>query len=176
MGSLVFEHLARAYPDYNVIQTGHPWVSLESSRVDDNSGAQLLDALANVQEQYPNARFAPTSDVEPLLAAADLMVGDHSSVMTSYSLLDRPILFYCPSGSEFVNGEFLELYRDASHAFENTDELLVSSKLALAYPDQKSEGRARMRNTFYANQGHAANAAARTLVDLGRIGSSKRKS
>lgn len=41
----------------------------------------------------PNSRLADRSDVAPVLAAADLLLSDASSVAFEYCLLDRPILF-----------------------------------------------------------------------------------
>lgn len=163
--------LAAAMPQYNVIQTGHPWLWEPNRDVDPAWQRALVDGLRAVERTHPNARFVQTSFVEPLLAAADLLVADHSSVVTSFSLTDRPIAFFDHPRMEFAIPEFHRLFRDAGHAFTCAEELVPACTAALAEPAARAAGRKAMRETFYANPGRAAEAAARTIRAIGRVSS-----
>ena len=106
--------------------------------------------------------------MEPLLAAADLLVADHSSVITTYALLDRPIVWFDNPDFEFALPEIGEVYRGATHLSTDCDGLVGVCRAALAAPEARAEGRARMRDTFHAHPGEAGAVAARVIESIGR--------
>jgi len=111
--------------------------------------------------------------VEALLAAADLLVGDYSSVMTSYSLLDRPIVFFDKPDFEFTFADLKDVFTGASHPFAHIDELVSACRAALSDPKVKAEGRARMRSVFCAHEGKSAAYMADLIHAIGRVSSTR---
>ncbi|MFZ1546457.1 MAG: CDP-glycerol glycerophosphotransferase family protein [Candidatus Nitrotoga sp.] len=161
--------LAQAFPECNIIQTGHPWLWKTNHNVPSDWQEAVLENIRSIEAQYPHVRFVPTIDVETLLAAADLLVGDYSSVMTTYSLLDRPIVFFNNPNFEFTFAGLKDIFADASHSFGHIDELVATCQAALSNPQAKAEGRAHMRCTFYTNQGHSAEYMAELIQQIGRV-------
>lgn len=161
--------LAAAMPGHNVIQTGHPWLWQQNRSIDREWQLRLVAGLEAAEREHPNARFVRTDQVEPLLAAAHLLVGDHSSVMTSYCLTDRPIVFFDNPELSFAIPQFQALFRSASHGFSLPDELVPACRAALAHPQSRAAGRREMRETFYANPGQAAQAVVSALVAIGTV-------
>jgi hypothetical protein len=169
LGAAPLRALAQAFPECNVIQTGHPWLWQANHNVPADWQTALIAEMHSIEVQYPHARFVQTSDVETLLALADLMVGDYSSVMTSYSLLDRPIVYFDPPGFEFTFAGLKDVFIGASHPFSQAGELIPACKAALSNPQEKAEGRAHMRRTFYANEGRSAESMAELIRVIGRV-------
>jgi CDP-glycerol glycerophosphotransferase (TagB/SpsB family) len=165
--------LAEAFPDCNIVQTGHPWLWQPTHNVPVDWQHGLLAAIKEVEARYPNVRFVQTSDVEALLAAADLLVGDYSSVMTSYSLLDRPIVYFDNPDFEFTFAELKDIFVGASHSFAAIDELVPACRAALSDPTAKAEGRARMRTVFCAHEGHSAAYMAGLIHSIGRVSTTR---
>ncbi|CAH1087202.1 sulfatase-like hydrolase/transferase [Candidatus Nitrotoga sp. 1052] len=161
--------LAQAFPECNLIQTGHPWLWKANHNVPADWQAAVLEDMRIIEAQYPHVRFIQTSDVETLLAAADLLVGDYSSVMSTYSLLDRPIVFFDQPDFEFTFAGLKDIFVGASHSFSRLDELVPACQAALSNPQAKAEGRAHMRRTFYAHEGHSAEYMAGLIQKIGRV-------
>lgn len=161
--------LARAFPNYNVIQTGHPWLWQPNHNVPLDWQIAFTSAMREIAASHPRVRFVPTSDVETLLAIADLMIGDYSSVMTTYSLLDRPIVYFHKPGFKFTFAGLKTIFMNASHSFSHPDELVRACNAALSDPEAKAPGRALMRQTFYANVGRSADHMAALIRKIGRV-------
>ena len=163
-----FARLAEA-GGWNVLQTGHPWRwrgrrgGLEPAWCE-----ALVAELRAVEQRFPHARFLPDLRVEPLLAAADLLVADHSSVMTTYALRDRPIVWFDNPEFEFALPEIETIYRAATHPFTEIDGLVAACREALAAPAARAAGRRLMRDTFHANPGAAGSVAAAVIEEIGR--------
>ena len=147
-GSLPFKSLAKAFPQYNIIQTGHPWLWKEDKEIDGLCRKTLFDDLKDVEKQYQNAYFLPHENAEELLTIADLLVADHSSIMTSYCLLDRPIVWFDNAEVQFAIPAIRETYRQASNTFQKVDELPDACQRAMKDPDAHSTGRQFMKKLF----------------------------
>ena len=160
--------LARAFPHFNIIQTGHPWLWKTDHNIPEEWRNSLLHNIRKLQAHYPHIRFVQTSNVERLLVATDILVGDSSSVMTSFSLLDRPMIFFDNPTFQFAIPELKQIFVNASHPFSRIDELVPACQAAMAEPDAKAEGRAKMRETFYANEGRAGEYMAKLIRHIGR--------
>ena len=174
-GADVFRTLSAAMPEYNVIQTGHPWLWQPGEKIESEWCNTLAENCKNIENSNENARFLPNAPVEPLLSIANLLVGDHSSVMTTYSLMDRPIVFYDSPNLEFAVKEIYEIYVEASFPFQELEQLVDICRKAIEYPDEKKTGRRKMREFSHANPGHAGKIAAGILGSIGPISSTKSK-
>jgi len=164
-----FRLLAQAFPEFNVIQTGHPWLWQANRKVPESWQRELLHGIREVVSRHDNSRFVQTSDVESLLAIADLLVGDYSSVMTTYCLLNRPIVFFNDPDFQFSIPELKQVFIDASHCFSRVDDLVPACHAALSNTTMKTEGRARMRDTFYAHEGRSAEYMAEIIEAIGPV-------
>ena len=163
--------LAQAFPDYNIVQTGHPWLWQSNHNIPEVWRKDLLDHFEELKKLYSHVRFVETSNVETLLSVADLLVGDSSSVMTTYSLLDRPIVFFDNLEYQFTTPELKQIYINASHPFSRMEDLVCATREALSNPEIKAEGRAQMRSAFYAHEGKSAVYMAELIRDIGHVSS-----
>ncbi len=165
-GTKVIEKLAESRNGYNIIQTGHPWLWSANKHVDKNFQQKLLKSMLKVETTHNNTKFLPDAVVFELLYISDLLIADQSSVITTYSLLDRPIVFFDnPYARKEKIGvkEIIDTYRSASHQFTSMDDLLDACEEAIKNPETKASGRKAMRETFSANVGKSCLVAADIL-------------
>ena len=113
--------------------------------------------------------LAMSSDSSPFLAAADLMITDHSSVGFEYLLLDRPLVrIEVPKLLEQanVNPEYVELLAEASLTARTASEALCAVEHGLAEPAQKSQVRKTIATELFHIAGSATSRAVKELYDL----------
>jgi CDP-glycerol glycerophosphotransferase (TagB/SpsB family) len=116
-----------------------------------------------------NTRLAQTPNITPLLAAADLLVTDHSSAGFEFLLLDRPLVrIEIPEliREADVHPDYVELLAEASHNARTTDETLNAIDSALASPRAGSVSRRRIAADLFYRPGTATLRAARELCDV----------
>lgn len=112
------------------------------------------------------ARFASTGafalasghDSSPYLAAADLMVTDHSSIGFEYLTLDRPLLvFDAPdlARAARINPEKIALLRTAATVVCDPDDLAAAATEALREPGRLSGARRRIAGEMFYKPGTA---------------------
>ena len=167
--------LAKYFKDHNIIQTGHDWLWNDHQSVPQIWREYFMGRTHAAQYRFSNTRFVRTSEVERLLSIADLLVCDSSSVMSTYCLLDRPIVFFDTPEANFATPELRSICLNASHPFTTIDELLPACRAALSSPTEKMTGRSTMRNTFFANEGQSAIYMARLIHSFAPLfGSIKR--
>jgi hypothetical protein len=114
-------------------------------------------------------RFVETSDASPLLAAADCMVTDHSSIGFEYLVLDRPLLvFDAPdlARTARINTEKIVLLRSAASVVTTPAELASRAVSALANPAHLSASRRRVARSLFFDPGHATERAVRLIKGL----------
>lgn len=168
----VFRSLADYYSDYNVVQTGHPWLWTKNKNIDNAWASELANRLTMASNEYSNAFFLPNYSAEALFPICDVLVADHSSVITMYSLLDRPIVFFNnleARKEKFGRSEIIDLYMGASSPFENLDQLIGACDVAVKRPDEKTSGRLALREAFFANVGSSSKVAAEILSQIGGV-------
>lgn len=105
-------------------------------------------------------------DVAPSLAAADIMVTDHSSVGFEYLVLDRPLLIFDAPGlveAARINPEKVTLLRNAAQVVRTTGELTAAARAELAAPGRLSRERQRVAGAMFYQPG-TATARAMTLI------------
>jgi hypothetical protein len=116
-----------------------------------------------------NAQLAQTPNITPLLAAADVLVTDHSSAGFEYLLLDRPLVrVEIPEliRDADVHPEYVELMAEASHNARTADETLDAVDRALAEPRTGSAARRRIAADLFYRPGTATLRAARELCEV----------
>ncbi|MFJ2263193.1 CDP-glycerol glycerophosphotransferase family protein [Streptomyces sp. NPDC087844] len=105
-------------------------------------------------------------DVTPLLALADGLITDYSSVMFDYALLGRPMFFFAHDYDEYVHegrGTYFDLLERAPGPVVRTEEELY---VALASLDEQVVKYREAREGFVAEFGeYDTGTAARSIVD-----------
>ena len=130
--------------------------------VDWRTRMQLLERPAQVV-------FVEGADASPYLAAADLMVTDHSSVGFEYMVLDRPVVVYdAPhlAAAARINPEKIELLRSAATVVHTTDELVAAVGTELTSPARLSRQRRRVAADMFHAPGTATDRAVALACEL----------
>lgn len=117
-------------------------------------------------------KFAEGCDASPLMAAADALVTDHSSVGFEFLVLDRPLLVYdapdLPRAAR-INPEKVALLRRAAEVVRTPAELTAAVLEALRHPARRSDDRGRVASEMFFEPGRAtARAVALAYELLGR--------
>lgn len=93
---LAFDKLSRSLPDsYYFVICPHPVMK-----------TQIL------REQYDNIYEVRDIATHEMMNIADLLITDYSSIIFDYSLLDRPIAFYCYDYGEYNRDFYLDYEKD----------------------------------------------------------------
>jgi hypothetical protein len=127
-------------------------------------GARLEPLL-----ERPHARLASGADICPYLAAADVMITDHSSAGFEYLLLDRPLIrVHVPELLEQsnTNKEYVELLRAASTTTTDTPTTIAAIEKSLADPRHLSSSRVVVANDLFYRAGTATQRASDELYAL----------
>lgn len=180
-GARLVERLARRFPEIEFIQTGHniiwdaPWIRSadypsDKFHFDARASRALWDELVSVAQAHSNVRIVRTTDVESLMAIANLLVVDHSSALSTFTLMDRPILQFQSSDVRWFDSRVRDLCASAAHGFQTIEEIEELLPFALANPQSKAAGRRIVREHFLANSGRAAEVAIERLQELLGIG------
>jgi CDP-glycerol glycerophosphotransferase len=166
-GEAIIEHLIAA--GINVIAKLHDRSLQTSERFTDG-----IDWRARLARFAPTGAFAlaTTADSSPYLAAADLMVTDHSSIGFEYLTLDRPlIVFDAPDLARVarINPEKIALLRSAATVVGGPDALVAAAQAALKDRGRESAARRRVAEEMFYRPGTATNRALHecyALLDL----------
>jgi hypothetical protein len=142
-----------------------------------NAGIDWRARFMALQRELPErVRFVDTGDGSPLLAAADLMVTDHSSIGFEYLVLDRPLLvFDAPdlTRAARINPEKVALLRSAATVVQTTKELARAAVQAIQAPGEQSDTRRRVAGELFFEPGGATDRAVgliRRMLHLGHTG------
>jgi hypothetical protein len=113
--------------------------------------------------------YVETPDASPLLAAADVMVTDHSSVGFEYLVLDRPlIVFDAPGLAEAarINAEKIALLRSAASVVATPGAVGDAVAAALNNPSAGSAQRRRVAGEMFFDAGGATDRAVQLIREL----------
>ena len=105
----------------------------------------------------------------PYLAAADLMITDHSSVGFEYLLLDRPLVrIHVPEliKNTDIEPSYVELLASASTSVTNVDEVMTAVERGLSEPSENSATRIAVANEMFYKPGTATGRAVKELYEL----------
>lgn len=123
--------------------------------------------------------LATASDSCPYLAAADVLITDHSSVGFEYLLLDRPVVrIEVPEllKQANVNPEYVSLLADASSSVRTATEAIRAVESSFAEPMAKSESRQAVAAELFYRPGHATSNAVSELYELFELSPQERVS
>jgi hypothetical protein len=114
-------------------------------------------------------RYVEGGDATPFLAAADVMVTDHSSVGFEFLVLDRPLVVYdapdLPAAAR-INLEKVALLRSAATVAASPDELVKAVQAELAAPLRLSHARREVASRMFHEPGHATDRAVHLALML----------
>jgi len=117
----------------------------------------------------PSAVLATSANITPCLAAADVMITDHSSAGFEYLLLDRPLVrIDMPDliRQANVHAAYVQLLAEASHNVTTAAAAAAAVDTALATPDALSASRRRVAADLFYRPGTASARCALALYDL----------
>jgi CDP-glycerol glycerophosphotransferase (TagB/SpsB family) len=113
--------------------------------------------------------FFTGADASPCLAAADLLITDHSSVGFEYLLLDRPVIrIEVPELLEKtrVAAEYVELLRRASITVNPGSDIVGAVERSLSEPRRESPSRTAVADELFYQPGTATARAVRELYEV----------
>ena len=117
----------------------------------------------------PRYAFATGADSGPYLAAADLLVTDHSTVGFEFALLDRPIVVFDSPGllaTARIAPERWNQLRAMADVVTSARDLPAAVSHALAFPSRHAELRGETARAVFAHAGDAGPRALRIVREL----------
>jgi hypothetical protein len=117
----------------------------------------------------PDARLANGANIAPLLAAADVMVTDHSSAGFEYLLVDRPLVRIEIDEllrQANVHPDYAALLAAAAHNVTTAAQAVAAVERALAAPLARSAERRRIAAELFYRPGTASARCAAALYEL----------
>lgn len=135
-----------------------------------NAGVDWRARFRTVEQVHAGrVRFVESPDASPLLAAADCMVTDHSSVGFEYLVLDRPLLIFdapeLPRTAR-INMEKVVLLRSAAAVVRTAAELAGATVRALENPAHLSAVRRQVAETLFHDPGRATTRSVSLVLGL----------
>jgi len=133
-----------------------------------SGGIDWVSRLTSLLDR-PAATLARSANITPCLAAADVMITDHSSAGFEYLLLDRPLVrIDVPELIRHANvhQDYVRLLADAADSVETASEAATAVDRALAAPDALSVTRRYIANDLFYRPGTAAARCALALYDV----------
>jgi CDP-glycerol glycerophosphotransferase (TagB/SpsB family) len=153
----------------------HPWnliVKLHDRSRDPNpfySGGVDWVTRLNAVMSRETAHLAADADVCPYLAAADVMITDHSSAGFEYLLLDRPLVrIHIPDliRASNINEDYVALMQDAAASVETAAAAAQAVEKGLADPSARSLSRRAVAEELFYKPGTATARAVAELYDV----------
>lgn len=151
---LIVKKLASRFSDeWCVLLRLHPLVSETSKSI------KLLDYVIDASN-YP--------DSQELVAAADAMITDYSSIMFEPAFVRKPVFLFAPDRKEYINGERKLLIDYDTLPFPNAES---NEELAYNIENFNQEDYVRQVDLFMENygvheDGHASERAAKFILEL----------
>jgi CDP-glycerol glycerophosphotransferase (TagB/SpsB family) len=164
MGEAVIAGLVRA--GYRVLVKLHE-NSLDPAVVN-SGGVDWVSRLTPILAKG-DGHLLRSSDATTWLAAADLLITDHSSIGFEYLLLDRPLIRI--SMPELISGaqvarEYVDLVATAATTAETAGGVIAAVEQALSQPTERSESRRTLAAELFHDPGHATDRAVTALYEL----------
>ncbi|MEO8078753.1 MAG: CDP-glycerol glycerophosphotransferase family protein [Acidobacteriota bacterium] len=133
------------------------------------SGGIDWRARMRALEQPRTIRYVEGPDASPYLAAADVMVTDHSSVGFEYLVLDRPLIVFDTPGlaeAARINPEKLTLLRSAASVVRDCEAIGDAARVELNAPGRLSPERRRVAGEMFYEPGTATDRAVAIIRKL----------
>lgn len=184
-GTDVVEQLL-ALTDVNVIVKLHPISYTESSSPNYEWYTGGIDWVERFRrfEENPRFRHVSSFQIDPLLAASDVLVTDFSSVALEFIVLDKPVIYLdCPeyfektlkhpaynSDPDYVrNDPRANAGRHVGAVVAHVGDLGRVVHQCLANPGERSEDRRELAARLLYNPGRGAEAAATAILEMLRL-------
>lgn len=113
--------------------------------------------------------LATGSDSGPYLAAADLMITDHSSIGFEFMLLDRPVIrIEMPEliANAFIHPDYVTLLANASTTTRDVAETVSAAAANFSNPGEKAAARKAAADELYYQPGTATDRAVREVYEV----------
>jgi CDP-glycerol glycerophosphotransferase (TagB/SpsB family) len=113
--------------------------------------------------------YVEAPDASPYLAAADIMVTDHSSVGFEYLVLDRPLLVFDTPGlveAARINADKVALLRRAARVVGTVDALVDAATAEMSAPGRLSTERRQVAGEVFHEPGTATGRAIALIREL----------
>ena len=117
----------------------------------------------------PHARLVPGGNITPWLAAADVLITDHSSAGFEYLLLDRPVVrIHIPEllTRARVHPDYVRMMEAAATSAAGVPAVIQAVEHALAAPSERSVARREVAADLFYKPGTATRRAVRALYEL----------
>jgi hypothetical protein len=117
----------------------------------------------------PNGMLALTANITPCLAAADVMISDHSSAAFEYLILDRPLVrIEVPEllRQANVHPEYVRLLTESSDTVRDVDGAIAAVERALTDPGHRTKARRRVATELFYRPGSASARCAAALCEV----------
>jgi len=135
-----------------------------------SGGIDWRGRFASLAAAHPGRiAYVETPDASPLLAAADVMVTDHSSVGFEFLVLDRPlIVFDAPllAVAARINPEKIALLRSAATVVSTARDVGDAVASALSAPARDSARRQHVAGSMFFDAGRATARALQLIREL----------
>lgn len=149
---LWYDQLPRLTSGYNVWITLHPWVS---------------ETYRRVIENCPGVYVIKEYEVLPYIAAADVCIGDTSSIIAEFCLLDKPVITFRVPPTPRTLDDVIALIDDVSIRIDAFDELSEAIPVALDTASDLSQRRRAATERFFDRpDGNAGKRAAERILEL----------
>ena len=119
---------------YNVLVTLHPWIS-----------GKVRQSIA----ELPGIYFIADYDVLPYMLIADVMVGDTSSIIGEFCVLDKPIITFRVPDARRMLPEIRELLESISMRVATFDEMETALRRITEAGDDRKEQRVRANRIMF---------------------------
>jgi CDP-glycerol glycerophosphotransferase (TagB/SpsB family) len=133
-----------------------------------SGGVNWAERIKPILKKY-DGHLAQGSDACPYLAAADVLITDHSSVGFEYLLLDRPLVrIEMPEliARTNIHQDYVQMMKDASTSVDNARQAVEAVDQALAAPQNRSGERQRVAQELFYLPGTAT---ARATLELYQV-------
>lgn len=111
-------------------------------------------------------------DISLLYLVSDMLITDYSSVMFDYSILKRPMLFYCYDLCEYkdvLRGFYFDFINEAPGPIVETTQMLIQLIKEYDYELYKERYEAFITKYNHADDGNASEKVIKLLTDIARV-------
>jgi hypothetical protein len=132
-----------------------------------SGGANCLDRIRPLLKTS-SARLVTSGNIAPCLAAADILISDHSSAAFEFLLLDRPVVrIEIPALLQQANvhPDYIALMAECSTTARTVADTLTAVERELAEPSRLSASRRRVAKDLFFRPGSAKVRCALALYD-----------
>ena len=133
-----------------------------------SGGVDWVSRLEPVLRQS-EGHLASGSDASPYLAAADVLITDHSSVGFEYLLVDRPLIrIEVPEliAATNIHPDYVSLMAEASITVQTAEQAAAAVERSLSDPLGQSDSRKAVADELFFRPGTATSRAVRELYEV----------